>query len=89
MYITPETSHISNMPHTINNNVSNNNYIMIFHTKEKQLSRRYKFVTPLSYFRRICEFLPRCSLKCACFLTCRPYVQNSHQDTVKDLEEEA
>jgi len=31
-YTTPETSHISNMPHTINN-VSNNNYIIILYTR--------------------------------------------------------
>jgi len=53
--ITPETSHISNMPHTINN-VGNNNYIKILYATEKKLFPRYKFVTPLSYFRRKYEF---------------------------------
>jgi len=43
------------MPHTINN-VSNNNYIMILYTTENKLFPRYKYVTPLSYFRRKYEF---------------------------------
>lgn len=55
VYISFETSHISNMPHTINN-VSNNNDIMILYTIGQPLIPRHKFITPLSYFRRKYEF---------------------------------